>query len=141
MSEQPEYGVRSENPKLTPAILTELRAALLQRQADLQRQIADLRQNLSVPVDLLDSVEIDAPGDEGDASVDLQDREDSDQLLLELHAQLAEVERALAKFETGTYGICERCGRPIPLARLRVLPEARYDVEYEEDVEAGRAPR
>jgi RNA polymerase-binding transcription factor len=141
MSEQPEYGVRSENPKLTPAILTELRAALLQRQADLQRQIADLRQNLSVPVDLLDSIEIDAPGDEGDASVDLQDREDSDQLLLELHAQLAEVEHALAKLETGTYGICEPCGRPIPLARLRVLPEARYDVEYEEDVEAGRAPR
>jgi RNA polymerase-binding transcription factor len=141
MSEQPEYGVRSENPKLTPAILTELRAALLQRQADLQRQIADLRQNLSVPVDLLDSIEIDAPGDEGDASVDLQDREDSDQLLLELHAQLAEVEHALAKLETGTYGICEHCGRPIPLSRLRVLPEARYDVEYEEDVEAGRAPR
>jgi DnaK suppressor protein len=138
MSEQREH---SANPELTPAVLMELRTALLQRQANLQRQIADLRQNLSAPADPLDSVEIDAPGDEGDSSVDLQDREDSDQLLLELHAQLAEVEHALAKFDTGAYGICERCGRPIPLARLRVLPEARNDVEYEEDIEAGRAPR
>ena len=141
MSDVSEQREHSENPELTPAILTELRTSLLQRQADLQRQIADLRQNLSAPVDPLDTVEIDAPGDEGDASVDLQDREVSDQLWLELHAQLADVEPALAKFDAGAYGICERCGRPIPLARLRVLPEARYDVEYEEDVEAGRAPR
>jgi DnaK suppressor protein len=129
------------HPELTPAILQELRTALLRRQADLQQRGADLRQRLSAPVDPLDTIEIDAPGDEGDASVDLQDRDDTHQLLLALQTQLAEVEHALTKFDAGTYGICERCGRPIPLARLRVLPEARYDVEYEEDVEAGKAPR
>jgi DnaK suppressor protein len=131
----------SEHPELTPAILTELRTTLLRRQAGLQRQIADLRQNVSAPADPLDTVELDAPGDEGDASVDLQTVDDTQPLLLELDAQLAEVEHALAKFDAGTYGICERCGRPIPLARLRVLPEARYDVDYEEEVEAGTAPR
>jgi DnaK suppressor protein len=131
----------SEHPELTPAILTELRTALLRRQADLQQQIGDLRQNVSAPADPLDTVEIDAPGDEGDASVDLQTADDTQPLLLDLQAQLAEVEHALAKFDAGTYGICERCGRPIPLARLRILPEARYDVEYEEEVEAGTAPR
>jgi RNA polymerase-binding transcription factor DksA len=126
---------------LTPAILAELRTALLRHQADLQGQIADLQQNESVPADQLeDAVNLD-PSDRGDASVDLQDWDDTHQLLLDLQEHLAEVEHALAKFDTGTYGICERCGRPIPLARLRVLPEARYDVEYEEEVEAGKAPR
>jgi RNA polymerase-binding transcription factor DksA len=35
-----------------------------------------------------------------------------------------DVERALARLETGDYGICEDCSQPIPLERLRVLPEA-----------------
>ena len=131
----------SDNPELTPAILAELRAALLHQQANLRQQIADLKRNEAAPADPLDTIEVDAPGDEGDASVDLQDRDETDTLLRDLRGQLSEVEHALTKFETGTYGICERCGRPIPLARLRVLPEARYDVEYEEEVEAGSAPR
>ena len=116
----------STNPELTPAALEELRTALLRRHADLLRQIADLQQNVSGRADPLDDIAIDAPGDRGDASVDLQDFDDTHQLVLDLQAQLAEVEHALAKFDAGTYGICERCGRPIPLARLRVLPEARY---------------
>jgi len=32
------------------------------------------------------------------------------------------VEDALAKFENGTYGICENCGRQIDMARLEAIP-------------------
>ena len=131
----------SENPELIPAALEELRTALLTRQVELRRQIADLRRSEQGTVDEPEDITTVDPTDAGDASVDLQDREDTSEALLTLQASLDEVEHALEKFATGTYGICERCGRPIPLARLRVLPEARYDVEYEEDVEAGRAPR
>jgi RNA polymerase-binding transcription factor DksA len=131
----------SENPELTPAVLEELRTALLSRQVELQRQIADLRRSEQGTGDQPEDVTTVDPTDAGDASVDLQDREDTSEALLTLQASLDEVEHALEKVANGTYGICERCGRPIPLARLRVLPEARYDVEYEEDVEAGRAPR
>jgi len=131
----------SENPELTPAALEELRTALLTRQADLQQEIVNLQRSEQGPVDQPEDAATVDPSDAGDASVDLQDREDTSEALLALQTQLKEVEHALTKFETGTYGICERCGRPIPLARLRVLPEARYDVEYEEDVETGRAPR
>lgn len=35
---------------------------------------------------------------------------------------LAQVEQALARIDAGTYGICQRCGGAIDLARLRVLP-------------------
>jgi len=38
--------------------------------------------------------------------------------------QLAEVEHALDKFEQGTYGLCDDCGKPIDPARLEALPQA-----------------
>jgi DnaK suppressor protein len=38
--------------------------------------------------------------------------------------QLAEIEHALAKFEDGTYGLCDICGQPIDPARLEALPQA-----------------
>lgn len=41
-----------------------------------------------------------------------------------LRANLRWVERALTKMDLGTYGVCERCGTPIPLERLEALPWA-----------------
>jgi RNA polymerase-binding transcription factor DksA len=32
---------------------------------------------------------------------------------------------ALAKFDAGTYGVCENCGEQIPEARLEAMPAAR----------------
>ena len=37
---------------------------------------------------------------------------------------LSEVERALTKFDAGTYGECEGCGQPIAPARLEAMPSA-----------------
>ncbi len=45
---------------------------------------------------------------------------------------LAQVEEALARIEEGTYGICQRCGNPIDVARLRVLPFATLDIRCKE---------
>lgn len=39
-------------------------------------------------------------------------------------AELEEIWSALAKIASGTYGICESCGRIIGLARLRARPAA-----------------
>ena len=35
-----------------------------------------------------------------------------------------EIVRALAKLDEGTYGTCDRCGRPIAPRRLEVKPES-----------------
>lgn len=37
---------------------------------------------------------------------------------------IAEVDRALAKLEKGTYGLCDICGQAIDPARLDALPQA-----------------
>jgi DnaK suppressor protein len=41
-----------------------------------------------------------------------------------IREQLASVEHALQKFEDGTYGLCDNCGKPIPPERLEALPQA-----------------
>ncbi len=41
-----------------------------------------------------------------------------------------EIDHALAKFDLGTYGICETSGEPIPEERLEAIPWARQRVEY-----------
>ena len=40
----------------------------------------------------------------------------------ELSAMLADVTRALAKLDEGTYGVCDACGAPIPPERLEARP-------------------
>lgn len=43
--------------------------------------------------------------------------------------QLAEVEHALEKFDQGTYGQCDCCGKDIPVARLEAIPQTSVCVE------------
>jgi RNA polymerase-binding transcription factor DksA len=42
---------------------------------------------------------------------------------------LGKVEWALEKIDSGTYGSCEVCGKPIPLARLDALPYTTFCVD------------
>src|SRR3990172_3114902 len=48
-----------------------------------------------------------------------------------LEKLLMETRLALSKMKIGKYGICENCGKPIDRARLRVYPQARYDLDCE----------
>ena len=41
-----------------------------------------------------------------------------------LRTSLTEIERALQKYEAGTYGLCDSCGEVIEQARLEALPQA-----------------
>ena len=43
----------------------------------------------------------------------------------QLSETLQDIEDALAKFDAGTYGECEVCGKRIPEARLEAMPAAR----------------
>ncbi|MFG1653107.1 TraR/DksA family transcriptional regulator [Micromonospora sp. NPDC049275] len=39
--------------------------------------------------------------------------------------RLAELDEAVRRVDAGTYGVCERCSRPIPAERLAARPSAR----------------
>jgi DnaK suppressor protein len=48
-----------------------------------------------------------------------------------------EIDDALQRIEDGSYGICENTDQPIPKARLKAQPWARYCVEYARKLEQG----
>ncbi|MFK7871859.1 MAG: TraR/DksA family transcriptional regulator [Oligoflexales bacterium] len=51
---------------------------------------------------------------------------------------LGEVERAMAKMNTGEYGYCEGTGEPIPKRRLELAPWTRHSVKHKEHLERMR---
>ena len=63
----------------------------------------------------------------------------SRQMLLNLGEQdrerLIQVEEALYRMENGGYGICTLCEKPIPEARLKVIPFAQHCVSCLNDIE------
>ncbi len=53
-----------------------------------------------------------------------------DQALLErLQVHAADLRQAIARYESGTYGLCERCGQPIHPDRLAVLPDTTLCID------------
>ena len=50
--------------------------------------------------------------------------------------EVQQFDDALQRWDAGTYGICARCGKPIPAARLEVRPFAELCVPCAE--QAGR---
>ncbi len=51
-------------------------------------------------------------------------------LASQLRNELDEVERALAKLDDGTYGLCETCAEPISPARLEAMPATRFCIAH-----------
>jgi DnaK suppressor protein len=52
-------------------------------------------------------------------------------------AVLAAIDAALRRIEDGTYGTCQRCGKPIAPERLEALPYAELCIECKRRVERG----
>lgn len=120
---------------LSPEELDELKRALEAKRATLRAELR-IPDPMTDPANSAMENDADITGDEGDSSVDLEEVDREAGQDDNARADLAEVEHALAKFALGTYGVCELGGEPIPLARLRALPEARYDVRHEAEIEA-----
>ncbi|HJC68931.1 MAG TPA: TraR/DksA C4-type zinc finger protein [Candidatus Brachybacterium intestinipullorum] len=58
------------------------------------------------------------------------DRSRTEALLAGAERRLEDLDAAELRLEEGTYGVCEVCGRRIPLARLEVRPTARTCVDH-----------
>lgn len=66
---------------------------------------------------------------QGDAGSDAYDRDFALSVLAKEQDALYEIEQALRRIQSGTYGVCEISLRKIPQARLEVIPFARLTVE------------
>jgi len=48
------------------------------------------------------------------------------------------IDKALAKIDEGSYGLCDRCGKPIEKARIKALPYANLCIEDKQAEERVR---
>jgi DnaK suppressor protein len=64
-----------------------------------------------------------------DAGSEMFERSLDLSIVQELDGQLDDVERALDRIDSGTYGTCEACGRQIGAERLQARPAARFCVD------------
>lgn len=70
------------------------------------------------------------PADENDVADMFEELEENKALINALEAQLREVDSALAKFETGKFGVCEVCEKKIEEDRLDANPSAKTCKEH-----------
>ena len=103
-------------------------AELKQVRAELEAEVASLRADLaraaSEAAELLTDSVRDAGDDSADAGTKAFEREQELALTQNARDLLDQGERALARIDAGTYGVCESCGKPIGKARLMAFPWA-----------------
>lgn len=100
-----------------------------------KRQLQEEQAQLIEQLEQLENAEYESIGYSNhmaDDATDAFDQAVDMALKRKLDTSLEEVERALAKFDNGTYGLCETCGARIDRARLEILPQAEYCLECQE---------
>jgi DnaK suppressor protein len=110
--------------------LAQLKKGLLEERAELERQYHEIEQSSFGKGQSELSGEIASFDEEyADAGTDTFERERDLSLSNNIRDLLDKIDRALERIDEGSYGLCERCGRPIEKARLKALPYATLCVK------------
>ena len=118
--------------------LQELKERLVQERADLQAQYDEIEETT------FSSNQSDLTGEMGfdeeyaDAGTATFERERDLSLVNNLRDLMERIDKALARIDEGTYGLCDRCGRPIEKARLKALPYVNLCLQDKQAEERGR---
>jgi DnaK suppressor protein len=108
--------------------LDEARALLLAERREYEEQAQSLKAQADSLAQEMEPGDIQFDEESGEGGTMNIDRERDLALSAQARAAVDEIDHALAKIGSGTYGNCERCGQPIPKARLKALPHARLCV-------------
>jgi len=99
-----------------------VRAALTNERERLEAQIASLEPGHGGSPDFDDNF-----ADSGQVAAE---QGENKVLAGQLRGELEEVERALAKLDDGTYGVCDTCGERIGDDRLEAIPTATHCIAH-----------
>jgi DnaK suppressor protein len=104
--------------------LAEQRAELIAERQSYLAAAESLRLEAEALAEDMEPGDIQFDEESGEGDTLNVERERDLALSAQARAAVDEIDRALAKMDAGTYGVCERCGNPIPKARLKALPYA-----------------
>ena len=121
--QRPGGGLTAQ-PTSEPSAPSDVEERLRGEHALVSRRLAVLQGDYSGMVEASRDTNADDEHDPEGATIAFE-RSQLDTLVRQASRRLAEIEAALARLGTGAYGLCEGCGRPIPVERLEVRPDAR----------------
>lgn len=101
-------------------LVDECKRRLITAKTDLLNRVRDSRMDLHFE---------DKGGDEADQTVRILAEAETLSMNERLRSQLLEIELALSRIESGTYGICEETEEPIESERLLAIPWTRLSIE------------
>jgi len=107
---------------LTKKELDELRDRLLAERVELEEQLATLEENTFAASQSDMSGEVAFDDETADAGTATFERERDLSIENNVRDLLAKIDRAIRRMDAGTYGLCDRCGKPIEKARIKALP-------------------
>jgi len=108
--------------KLTKKELDDLRTRLQAEEVELQTQLTTIEEDTfaTTQSEMVGDVGLD--DESADAGTATFEREKDLSIENNVRDLLQKISRALKRIEAGTYGICDRCGKPIEKARIKALP-------------------
>ena len=117
-------AAKSAKPKSTLTVkeLEELRERLVTERRELQTQLETLEENTFAASQSDITGEVAFDDETADAGTATFERERDLSIGNNVRDLLAKIDRALGRMDAGTYGLCDRCGRPIEKARIKALP-------------------
>jgi DnaK suppressor protein len=120
---------KSGKSEITDKWLLEQRALLLKERETYTRQAESLKAEADALAEEMEPGDVQFDEESGEGGTLNVERERDLALSAQARAAVEEIDRALAKIEVGTYGVCERCGQPIPRVRLKAIPQAALCVD------------
>jgi DnaK suppressor protein len=117
-------GVAAAKEATGDRFLIDQRAELITERATYVEAAEALRLEAEALAEDMEPGDIQFDEESGEGDTLNVERERDLALSAQARAAVDEIDRALAKMDAGTYGVCERCGNPIPKARLKALPYA-----------------
>lgn len=117
---------------MNPTELSAYRQRLLARREVLRREVANLQSDLA-------ALAAEPPRELEERAGSERARQLLDRLDAREEAELEAVEAALARLDSGDFGICTGCGDPIPTARLEALPWTPHCRDCAENAERAAA--
>jgi DnaK suppressor protein len=108
--------------KLTKKELDDFAARLRDERTELAEQLTTIEDQAFAATQSDISGDVGVDDESADAGTATFEREKELSIEQNVRDLIQKIDRALKRIDAGTYGICERCGKPIEKARLKALP-------------------
>ena len=108
--------------KLSKIEVADLVGRLKVEREELQAQLTTIEEDTFAVTQSDMSGDVGLDDESADAGTATFEREKDLSIENNVRDLLQKIERALKRVDDGTYGMCERCGKPIEKARIKALP-------------------